>query len=288
MDATAIAAAPPLRSMPRAEYDAIDAVRFSTLKEMRRSPLHYRYREQNPLEDTPRLMLGRACHTAVLEIERFLLDYALFEGERRAGKVWEAFEAQHADKTILKRPEYDLCLDMRKAVMAHPVAASYLAKGRAEQVVTWTDGATGLACKARLDWICDAPGKAALLDLKTTGCVETTLFASTAARMGYHAQLAFYRQGLIANGLLVPAKIVAVEAAPPHDVAVFDVDEMLHAGDEEVGELLAAVASCRASGEWPGRYGAGEQPLHLPAWFYAAAEDAASTPLGLVIDGQEG
>ena len=275
-------------AMPREKYDAIEAVHWTALKEMRKSALHYRYREGTPLEDTPRLMLGRAVHTAVLELERFLLDYALFEGERRAGKVWDAFEAQHAGKTILKRPEYELCLAMRRAVMEHPVAAPYLAKGRPEHVVTWTDEATGLACKARPDWICDVPGKAALLDLKTTSTVDATLFGSNVARMGYYAQLAFYRQGLVANGLPMAAKIVAVEAAPPHDVAVFDAAEALHAGDEEVAELLAAIAGCRESGAWPGRYGAAEQVLHLPAWFYTEAEAAAGLPFGLVFDGQEG
>jgi hypothetical protein len=267
------------RSMPRATYDAIQAEHFSVLKEMRKSPLHYRHRKENAPKETPAMLLGRAAHTAILEPMQFLREYALFEGERRAGKEWEAFKAQHAGKSILKGAEYDLCVAMQQAVRMHPVASRYLARGRAEQVITWTDEETGLFCKARVDWICDVPGLAALVDVKSTNTVDATLFGANAARMGHYAQIAFYARGLRAAGLPMPAKLIAVEQQPPHDVAVFDVDgDALAAGDEEVRELLGKVLECRASGEWPGRYAA-EQQLRLPAWFYADAEDAAGGAL---------
>lgn len=267
------------RSMPRAEYDAIDAVHWSTLKEMRKSPLHYRYRELNPLEPTPAMLLGQGAHTAVLEPMQFLRDYVLFEGEARRGNAWKEFEAAHAGKTILKRPEYDLCVAIQGAVRAHPKASKYLARGRAEQVITWFDEPTGLPCKSRLDWLCDVPGLATLVDLKSTATIDAVLFGANAARMGHYAQVAMYWRGLRAVGLPMPAKLIAVEQKPPHDVAVFDVDgDALAAGEEEVAELLLKVADCRAKGEWPGRY-ADEQPLRLPAWFYADAEDAAGGAL---------
>lgn len=275
-------------ALPREQYDALDAVRWSCLKEMRKSPKHYRYRELNPLDPTPAMLLGQGAHTAILEPMQFMREYALFEGERRAGKVWEAFEAAHPGKTILKRPEYDLCVAMQEAVRAHPEASKYLARGRKEHVVTWIDEETKLACKLRADWLCDVPGLATLIDMKSTNTIDAALFGATAARMGHYGQIAFYQRGLRAVGVVVPAKIIAFEQKPPHDVAVFDVDgDALAAGDEEVGELLRKVAECRKTGEWPGRY-AGEQPLALPAWFYADAEDAAGGALaGLDFAGVE-
>lgn len=267
------------RSMPRAEYDAIDAVHFSVLKEMRKSALHYRHRELHPLDDTPAMLLGRGAHTAILEPLQFMREYVLWEGEARRGNAWKEFEAAHASKTILKRNEYDLCVAMQEAVRAHPEASKYLARGRAEQVVTWIDEPTGLLCKARADWICDVPGLAVLLDVKTTSTLDERLFGALAARMGYYAQLAFYWRGLRAVGLPMPAKLIAVESAPPHDVAVFDVGgDALAAGEEEVSELLLKVAECKATGKWPGRY-ADERPLQLPAWFYATAEEDAGGAL---------
>jgi exodeoxyribonuclease VIII len=275
--------------MPRAEYDAIDAVRWSVLKEMRKSPLHYRYRELNRLEPTPAMLLGQGAHTAILEPLQFLREYALYEGERRQGNAWKEFEAAHAGKIILKRNEYDLCVSMQEAVRAHPEASKYFARGRREHVVTWFDEPTGLPCKLRADWLCDVPGLAVLVDLKSTNTIESVLFGATVARMGHYGQVAFYLRGFRAVGLPMPAKIVAVEQKPPHDVAVFDVDgDALAAGDEEVDELLVKVADCRAKGEWPGRY-ATEMPLQLPAWFYASAEDDAGGALvGLDFAGVEG
>src|SRR5574341_903199 len=72
--------------MTREEYDRIDAVNWTTLKAMRASPKHYRYAAEHATEDTAAMRDGRAVHTAVLEPDRFPLDYAIWAGERRAGK----------------------------------------------------------------------------------------------------------------------------------------------------------------------------------------------------------
>lgn len=263
------------------EYRAIDAVNWSTLKQMRRSPKHYQFIVANPIEDTTRLALGRATHTAVLEPDKFALDYAVFRGPRRAGKDWDAFCAANRGRTILKLDEYATALAMRDAVRAHPIAGPILASGLPEQTFTWTDPETGLECKARPDWL--ATAAACFADLKTTVDVDADRFGALSARMGYHGQVAFYRRGLLAHGLDLPPKIIAVEAAEPHDVAVFAVDEdALYAGDEEVGELLRRVAECRESGKWPGRYET-EMRLTLPAWAFPDEDDGG---LGVVFHEQ--
>lgn len=255
--------------MTRDEYFARPEVNWSLLKEMRRSPLQFNFRRHNPREDTKRLMAGRAGHTAILEPDRFLLDYALWTGDRRAGKEWDKFCAANGGKTILKAEDYAAALGQRDAVRAHPVAANLLRAGRPEETVFWTDSETGLACKARLDWLGEA-----LVDVKTTVDVDARRFGALAYRYGYHCQLAFYLRGLRANGIDVPAKIIAVETAEPYEVAVFGLDEdVLWAGDEEVGELLRRVSQCEVAKAWPVRYPA-EEPLALPSWAFPAEEDS--------------
>ncbi len=265
-----------------ATYSLIDAVNWSSLKHMERSPLHYQHALTADREDSTAMAMGRATHTAVLEPHRLETDYAVFGGLRRAGKEWEAFEAANAGKTILKREEYQRCIAMRDAVRAHPVAASYLASGQAEKTITWKHPGVGLECKGRLDWVSES--RAAVVDLKTTGDVDAVKFASLAARMGYFKQLAFYRDGLAyATGNVLAAVIIAVEAKAPHDVAVLPIDEdSLYAAAEQYAELLAKVAACRQSGVWPGRYPE-EQPLRMPAWNWNDEEDASG--LDLVIGG---
>lgn len=266
-------------------YCEMPAVNWSTLKEARKSPLHYWHRTQTPRKDSTTLAMGRATHTAVFEPERFLLDYALFTGERRAGKEWNECCAANRGKTILKQPEYETCLAMCKAVRSHPIAGPLLTPpGEAEKVLTWRDEETGLDCKGRLDW-----WRIGLLaDLKTSADIDAHRFAANAHRMGYFGQLAFYRAGLKANGLDAPLpKIIAVEAAAPHDVAVFTLDDdAMWRGEQEVRELLRLVAAGRFSGQWPGRYPA-EVPLSPPAWAFAAEDGDDDALAGLLIGGEE-
>ncbi len=252
--------------LPFEDYCAIDAINWSTLKEMHRSPLHYRHRRSTPREDTPRLALGRAIHTAVLEPVRFEDEYAVFAGGRRGTNDYKAFEAENADRTILKREDAELCMAVRDAVHAHRTAVSLLA-GESEVTATWTDERTGLACKARVDHL---DGEC-IVDLKTTSTVDEREFERTAARMLYHGQLAHYRNGI--GGGPNPV-IIAVEIEPPFDVAVFRLsDDAMYAGEMLVEDLLLRVSNCTAEDSWPGRY-ADEQELTVPEWMMPADEDA--------------
>lgn len=256
--------------MTFAEYQAIKAINWSALRNMRRSPKHYLHGLENTTEDTTRFALGRAVHTAVLEADRFPLDYVVYEGKRRAGKEWEGFEAANEGKTILKAGEYATVLAMRDAVLNHPTARKYLVAGQAEHTVQWVEKINGveLKCKARPDYIADA-----IADLKTTKDAGPGAFGRTSARFGYHCQLAWYRRGVrAALGRTLPIVLVAVEAEAPHDVAVYRVnDDALWAADEDINSLLAQVAACRAADHWPG-VNETETDLQLPAWVFGDQE----------------
>jgi len=258
-------------------YSQLPGINWSTLRAAAKSAAHYQHRLSHPVEETPAMRFGRAVHTAVFEPDRFPLEYVVYQGGRRAGNEWEAFAEIHAAQTIIKAEEYETALAIRDAVRTHPVARKLLRSGKAEQTITWTDEETGLACKGRLDWL----GRKAALDLKTTGDIEARTFGRLAAKMLYHCQLAFYDAGLRANKLQRSWKIIAVEAEPPHDVAVFDVDEdALYAGEEQVREMLRLVADCRKTKRWPGRYPT-EQKLELPGWVYSEAMDEELVLMGL-------
>lgn len=245
------------------EYQALDAVNASTLKWMRKSPKHYQWRLSHPPEETDAMKLGRAAHCVVFEPDRFPIEYVFWTGGVRRGKDWDAFREAHVGQTILRLDEYAACLSMRDAVRAHPEAAPLLATGQAEHVIQWTDADTGLACKARLDFL--GPE---LLDLKTTNDLERGRFESTSARIGHHVQLAFYGMGLRALGLDRPITVIGVESQEPYDVGVFSLTEdVLWAGEEEARALLAKVAAGRFSGQWPGRYPT-RTDFSLPGWAF--------------------
>jgi hypothetical protein len=115
------------------------------------------------------------------------------------------------------------------------------------------------------------------VDLKTSRDVEPRAFGRTSANLLYHAQLAFYRRGLIAKGYAPrPVHIIAVESQAPFDCMVYEVDEdVLFAGDELVTKLLHQVKTCRrryGKRPWPGR-DPGVQTLDFPSWALPSDND---------------
>lgn len=264
--------------MTREEYEAIDAVNWSTLKHLGKSGEHYLYNLNNKGEDSDARQRGRVLHLAVFEPERLSREVVVWP-EAKRGKAWEAFAEKHAGKEIISSRMNEAVKAIGARARSHPMAAKYLAGGKAEHTVTWTYRSPTVAhleswtmeCKGRLDFIADA---GAIVDLKSTRDGSPTGFGREAARYEYHAQLAFYRDGYQAlTGVRLPVIIVAVEAAAPHVVQVYRVeDDLLDLGRERYELLLAHLRVCRAENKWPG-YAEAEMRLELPRWAHGPDEE---------------
>jgi len=249
--------------MTHDEYDALPGVRWSQLRRMADSPAHYQAALTRTWADTPALALGRLTHTLTLQPELFDSEYAVWRGGRRAGKEYEAWEAQNAGKSHVREQDLDAAQAIATAVRSCPLVQPYLEGARYEVGTAWRDEPTGLVCRALLDWC--PPG--ALLDLKTTRSTDPGAFARSAAQYGYHGQMAHYAEGYRAMTGAYPERVllVAVESAPPYDVVVYDMAGSLEPGRTWRRTLLDRLADCIASGQYPGR--ASEiLPLDLPAW----------------------
>ena len=276
----------PSQTMSFAEYQGVVGVNWSSLKWLRVSPKHYEHHLRQPPEDRASLMAGRAFHTAVLEPDRFPIDYAVFTGPARRGEEWEAFKAANAGRTILKETEYAEALAIRDSVRAHKKASRILTGGLPEQVLVWTDPATKIVCKGRVDYL--RPDGFVDLKRTTSRTFDLRRFGTVAHDYGYHLQAAFYRRGIASlSGVPtsdVRAWVVGVEGSAPFDVGLFPWDpEALGAADWELDQLLAKLAECRKRKKWPGRY-EDETTLTLPAWAYQS-EEADEAALGLNIGG---
>lgn len=257
-------------------YQAVDAVNWSTLRYATQSGIAYRHCLDSATPETDAMRLGRGAHALVFEPDAFEREFVYWFGGRRAGGEWEQFKGAHLTKTILKGEDEDTIEGIARAVHAHPVAGPLLAEGQAECTVTWTDKDTGIACKGRMDWLSDL----ALVDLKTTRDIEVLAFGRHAAGLLYHCQLAFYSMGLFAHGLKPAVKIIAVESDPPHDVAVFDLNEdVLWAGEVKVREALRLVKRCREDKRWPGRYAA-EVEFALPGYAFPSEDETDAAMRG--------
>jgi hypothetical protein len=233
-------------------------VRHSRLKEMGRSPLHYYHSVQDDRPDTLSLRLGRGAHGLA-----FGLPVVVWPG-RRAGKAWEAFEAERtaAGCVILNEREHHEAQSVADALRRHRVASDLLFGGQVvhEHTIHWEW--MGRACQSTPD----ALRPSALIDLKTTRSAEPGKFARDAMWMGYHAQLAFYRHGLAQAGLDVPPGtfIVAVESKAPHAVTVLRLtDRALLAGEKLIRLWFERLLQCEAANHWPA-YTDAIEPFDVP------------------------
>lgn len=237
---------------------------WSELKKMGKSPAHFRAAFEEPGGQSSAMLLGSFTHHLVLGGEGFVV----YEAERR-GNAWKAFQAAHAGKMIVTEKEFQQGNRVAQAVRADPVAAPLL-KGRREQFLTWQS--MGRTCGGTLDVI----GPDCIVDLKTTSVAEPGWFARQALRLGYHAQLAWYLDGAIANG--IPAFrcwIVAVETAAPFAVTVMRVTpRALDEGRKLIRLWMERVAQCEAANTWPG-------------YVQSAVDLDMAEEANLLIDGEE-
>lgn len=260
------------------QYRAMPGVNVSSLKELRRSPLHYRHRLSHP-QTSDALTLGTAAHVATLEPHRYPEAIAVWDRKTesgrsapRTGKAWEAFVAENAGRTILTLEEHETTQAIAAAVRSDPTAARYLRRGLPEVSMQWE--AHGMVLKGRVDWLTELDGVDVVVGLKTARDCRPGEFARQAYRLGYHLQWAYYRDGFRAVRGVAPYMVeIVVESAAPYAVAVYTIpDPVLSLGREEYVELLAMLRDCQTADVWPGPV-PHETELTFPAWAYGAGEE---------------
>jgi len=249
-------------------YRAAPGLNWSTLKPYATSPAAAKWLEDNGRPDSPSMAWGRLVHCFVLEPDQVEKRWAVYDG-RRGTKAYQAWQDENPGIQDVKPAEWRSAYQASIMISAHQ-AAGHLFRGEVETEIpiAWTCPDTGIDCKAKIDAV--RPQSRTLIDLKTTRSIEAGTFGRQAAAMGYHGQLAHYAQACEHGLGWRPSRvvIVAVESAPPFDVAVFDLDDdALWAGEHLRAELIETWRRCRDEKAWPGRYPQA-QPLRLPSWAY--------------------
>ena len=243
-------------------YENIKAVNKSTLWEMRKSPLHYWHLiHDTPKEDTTAMKFGRAIHAYLLDPVEFSARYAVApECDRRTkeGKaIWA--ELMESGKEVISAADMEAI--QRMEVEFEPVRKKWLTDVQTELPLVWTDDATGVECKGRLD----ALSSEWIIDYKTTTDASTNAFTREAIRYGYDLQAAMYMDAARANGYNPKGFIfIAQEKSAPYLINVIRAgDAFLDRGRWIMMDLLQKYKECRDSDTWPGY---GENELILPEW----------------------
>lgn len=278
--------------MPMDEYLAVNALSSTGLRQLSRSPWHYRNRVD--ITPTRQMLRGTLAHCAVLEpgamAQRYVVTPA--DAPRRPSKAqwsaknpskesktamawWDQFQQDNADRELVGAEDYALCQTQLQAIAAQPDLAAILRSGVGEASVFWIDEATGIYCKARPDWMNrDDPVAVVVMDLKTCADESPSGFGRAAARLRYDLQAAHYTAGIEAALRTRVDRFIfgAVTNKPPVlAVPYMLTDEIRDQGRDERRELMERLAWCRRENEWPA-YGAGIQLLDFPAYAKQAGE----------------
>jgi hypothetical protein len=244
------------------------------LKEILRSPAHYRYYKDNPRTETGAFRLGTAIHTALLEPARFKQDYVVmptFDGRTKEGKQKKAdFIAQHPSACFVTETEMDMITGIAMNVGRHRDAMALLKRGQSEISHFWRDEETGIYMKCRSDSLSDI----CILDVKSTEDASPNEFIRSCARYDYDMAAYIYSEGVrIATGKARPFAFLVVEKKPPYQVALyFASEEMLASGLYRYQMALKKLKEARDANKWSGYQPEGRgDKIEWPYWAFNRA-----------------
>lgn len=222
---------------------------------------------------------GRAAHELVLGVGGGIEVIDAPDYKTKAAQ--QARDAAYADgRTPLLPKDAQVVQDMAAALRAHPVAGSLFrpGEGKPEQSLFWKDPATGVICRARLDWLpTPVKGKRLVIgDYKTARSVAPADLAKAIHEHGYHQQDDWYRTGCRALGIGdddTSFVFVFQQKSAPYLVTVVELDVVARRiGAERNRRALQTYARCTETGHWPG-FSNDIELLGVPAWAERAHDE---------------
>lgn len=241
-------------------------------------PAQFKYDRDNPPAPKKEFDLGHAAHKLVLgEGPEFRIiefpDYKKVAAQRLRDEAYET------GLVPLLTKEHAMVQAMAEAVRQHPVAGPLFTPdgGVAEQSIYWTDPRTGVRCRCRPDWMPHRQenGRLVVVDYKTAKAVDPAALQRAVYERGYHAQAAFYLDGVKAAGLAgdqEPAFVFVFQSkTAPYLVHLIELDfPALVLGAARNERALRRYAECERTGIWPGF---NDRITYLPLPPYAEKRD---------------
>lgn len=258
--------------IPNESYHAGPGISKSGLWTIQaKSPAHYKFGEAVASKEFD---FGEACHLAILQPDLFEAKIVRGPDDRRGNKWKDAAEMCRIDsKLLLTSGDFDGVLAIRDAVHGDAWINSIVTGGKpvVEASGYWIDEATGVLCRARPDLFRE--DLSIIVDVKSTASAHPDDFARSVVNYGYHAQEAFYSDGMRALGKSVEGFVfLAWEKKPPYAFAVYELPPaIVEEGRALMRRALDTYAACKLDNNWPA-YGAGVQELSFKRWAYRLTE----------------
>jgi hypothetical protein len=259
--------------LPDEEYHAHGALSSTGARTLIKpaGPALYAWRRAHPEPHKSAYDLGHAAHLQVLGAGPKVVVVDAADWRTKAAK--EQRDAAYAAGAVpLLAEQYAGVRAMAEELARHPLAGPLLnpANGIAEQSLFWTDPATGVPCRVRVDWRTQLrDGRPVLVEYKTCASAAPDALPRVMNTYGYHQQGMFYLDGAQALGLAEDEALfllVFQEKTPPYLTSVRYLDAAAaRIGRARNRRALQIFAECTASGVWPG-YPTEAEPLSLPVW----------------------
>lgn len=267
--------------MDKNEYLKHPGLSNSRLCDFKQSPLHYKYRLDNPEPDTKATLTGSAFHYLCFEpgkIKNYMIvldehdrpvpskDYR--NAENKAWKDTKITEALRLKKEIISSDDFGVAQDMYEAVEKDSHAFELLRAGgnQYEKFDTWEWD--GILFKKKTDIY----NEYFQGDLKSCDNADPWVFSKQIFNWDYDQQGGMYSDAeriLKDTAFFNPFYIIAVEKSPPYGVSVHELtNDVLQYGCDQYRKLAKQLEECRKKNHWPGyhyKY-TGYNQVELPAW----------------------
>lgn len=263
-----------VEGVPEAVYHA-DPVQggslsYTGMKELLKSPAHYRHYIDQPRVEKKVFDEGTIIHSLVLGSDLPVVELPFTDYRTKAAR--EARDDVYAAGLIpVKEGELDPLREIAEAVLAHPTARTLFEHdGPTELSMFAPDPTTSVWLRGRADKISQWEGETVLVDLKTTPDADPSEFnRKGVAGLGYYLQAYVYGwlyEQTKADAPRPEMLFVAVSKNRPHLVSV----NRLHPAYDDLGRMamrraLEIYQACTVFDSWPG-YGDNVHELQPPMW----------------------
>ncbi len=266
-------------NLPAEDYHQDIAVQScSLLKPLLVSPAHYKAQFFESNSSSKAKDFGTLIHTLVLEPQAFAARYAVYEGQKDGRDAeFKAFVKAHAGQTVIDDVSLQAAKRMTQKVLERRFRgrpfADYLAEGEKEVTIYFTDPATGVRCRVRVDLL----HPEFVFDLKTALSVIQGEWLRQALNLHYDLQSYMYSlaECLVAGREKpLPFVFIVGENSGPNSVSAYTAGEsFITKGGKKYQEAISAYAACSKLDHWPDL---GEEAvLELEHWMAAAANESA-------------
>lgn len=272
---TATVATMGVHSIGEEEYFSSKALSYSGMKLLLSSPALFKHRQDNPAPPKKTFDYGHAAHQMILGSGAEIVAVDADNWRTKAAQAKQD-EAYAAGQIPLLTREVAQVKGMAHALLRHPQARKMFLNGRPEQSLFWTDPASGVNMRCRLDWLPN-PGldRMVISDYKTAVSASGSAFRRAVVNYGYHQQHDHYSEGVRRCGVDADPRFVFVvqEKTAPYLVQVFELDDAaVQAGRELNRQATNIFSTCVAGDAWPG-YSENIERLSLPPWYGLAPID---------------